>query len=421
MNQARASAAPSPAGLKARLSALHAASGLGIGVFTAFFPIWLESRGLEASVIGVILAIPMLVRVLVTAPLTGLVDSGAGARRMLLFGYAGMGAAYLALLGAASAPAIAVLVGLSALAQAPIVPTTDLVTIEAARSDPRVEYGRIRVWGSVSYMVASFGAGYLLAGLPADAIVVGLGVLPLLGLLATAAGVRDDAPERPGRRANPPSVRESPLPDALSAGSRRRRLPRSLWYVMAAAACTQASHGAVYGFGSLHWRELGFSEPMIGTLWAIGVVAEIIIFVYLGRLVAGPAGGVRLMMLGSAAAVLRFAGLALDPGLGATLALQALHGLSFGATHLGTMAALSALAPEAARGRAQGMLGTFNALAMVVATVVSGVLYREGGAVAFAAMVPLGAMGLVFSAIALRRIGAQPHRAGEGGRTTPPS
>lgn len=390
------------ASLKTRLSALHGASFLGIGVSTAFFPLWLESRGLEASTIGVILAIPVLTRVVVTAPLTSLADAALGARRLLVLSYAGSGLAYLALLWSASAPAIALLVCLVAVAQAPIVPTNDLVTTSAVRRDPRLDYGRIRLWGSIAFMSASIGAGFLLKHLSIEAVVGLLAALPLTGLLATIIAVPQTFLRGPGGEPEHPPRRSA-------------RFPASLWLVMGAAACAQASHAAIYGFGSLHWRRLGFSDPMIGAFWAIGVVAEIVVFLRLGWVVGRPRDGLKLVMLGSAGALVRFGALAFNPGLVATLALQTLHGLSFAATHLGTMSALSALAPDTARGRAQGTLGAMSALVMAGATIASGIVFREAGPLVFAAMTPLGAGGLILGALALRAYPSQPHKAGEGG------
>jgi len=112
---------------------------------------------------------------------------------------------------------------------------------------------------------------------------------------------------------------------------------------------------------------------------------------------------------------LRFAALAADPGLPATFALQMLHGLTFGATHLGAMAALALLAPEAARGRAQGVMSAAQALAMAAGTVASGPIFRAAGPAVFLAMVPLAAGGLLFALLAMRSFRAQPQSAGDGG------
>jgi PPP family 3-phenylpropionic acid transporter len=97
------------------------------------------------------------------------------------------------------------------------------------------------------------------------------------------------------------------------------------------------------------------------------------------------------------------------------LVLQAMHALSFAATHIGTMAALTALAPMQARGRAQGIYGSVAALTTAVSTMVSGMIYSEVGAGVFAAMAPLGAIGFLLMLAVVRLQKDQPQRAGSGG------
>ena len=52
---------------------------------------------------------------------------------------------------------------------------------------------------------------------------------------------------------------------------------RRFWVFVISAALLQASHQLYYGFGTLYWRGLGFSDTVIGGLWAEGVVAEILL------------------------------------------------------------------------------------------------------------------------------------------------
>ena len=147
---------------------------------------------------------------------------------------------------------------------------------------------------------------------------------------------------------------------------------------------------------------------------------EIAAFAFLGRRIASVPVAVAVLALGGVAALVRAVGLWLSPGFGATLALQGLHAVTFGTTHLATMAALSRLAPDGARGRAQGMLGALTAFVSATATVGSGLVFRAAGPLVFAAMAPLAALGLAFAVLAWRSL-AQPHRDGEGGRTRLPS
>jgi MFS transporter, PPP family, 3-phenylpropionic acid transporter len=394
---------PRPIGLGARLAALHAASFGGIGIYVPFFPIWLESRGLPASWIGIVLALPIVVRVLVTAPLMTLADRSMGARRLIAAACLGVSVIYLTLLAAGNPVVITVLVIFMAVAQAPIIPAADLVTIQAIRREPRLDYGRLRLWGSIAFLIASIGGGYLLEVLPADAVIWFLFSLAICAMATAWAVVPDSAAAHVDAGERPPA----------SAAS--GKLPLALWFVIGAGACTQASHGALYAFGSIHWRDLGFSSATIGLLWAIGVVAEILVFAFLGRGVGRGSAAVGLVLVGAGASIFRSAALAAEPGLATTFALQALHGLTFGATHLGTMGALAHLAPDGARGRAQGLMASAHALAMASATGLSGLVFRAAGPTVFLAMVPLAAAGFAFALLALRAARAQPHKAAGGG------
>ncbi len=188
-------------------------------------------------------------------------------------------------------------------------------------------------------------------------------------------------------------------------------LPNVLWIVMIAAALTQGSHGALNAFASIYWQAQGVPDAIIGYFWAAGVVAEIGVFMLLGRAV-GRGSGLGLLLIGSAASVIRFTIMSLQPEMATTFVLQSMHALTFGASHLGAMAALTALAPAGARGRAQGIYGSLAALTTASATIASGMIYRESGPLVFAAMAPLGAAGFVLTVVAARKLKDQPQRAG---------
>src|SRR5215210_5535344 len=104
-----------------RLAALQAASFAGIGIWMPFFPVWLGERGIGADAIGVILALPIVVRIVAVAPLMALVDGGC----------LGSALVYLALLKAEGVVVLGLLVALLAVAQAPVIPASDLVTLQA--------------------------------------------------------------------------------------------------------------------------------------------------------------------------------------------------------------------------------------------------------------------------------------------------
>jgi MFS transporter, PPP family, 3-phenylpropionic acid transporter len=139
----------------------------------------------------------------------------------------------------------------------------------------------------------------------------------------------------------------------------------------------------------------------IGILWALGVVAEIVLFAFAARLprMIGP---VTLLLTGAAGGILRWSAMTFDPSAVLLFPLQLLHALSFGATHLGTMMFLSQNAPEGNRAAAQGDVSTASSVAMAAASALAGVLYGASGAMAYAAMAVLAAAGGAIALLAVR-------------------
>lgn len=365
---------------------MHALNFLGVGFYLPFFPVWLASKELSDVDIGYVLAIPILVRVFVASSVTGLGDR---LRPSLLLALLNALAAlvYFALAQQGEFLPIAVLTALSAIALSGVVPLADVLTTEQVKAGALKDYGRVRLWGSVTFVLSNLAGGYLIAR-------HGAWLIPfvLAGSSSLAALAALQAPSPPGGIS--PSVR-------ASAPSASFRLP--FWLAVGAAACVNATHAALYAFGSLHWRSLGFSGEAVGWLWAVAVLAEIAVFLVAGSIAARGLAGLRWIALAAVAAALRFSVMSADPGLAFTFLLQLLHGITFGCAHLGSLAALSALAPEARRAAAQGRLVAAGALAMGLTTIFSGYLYRLFGPGVFLAMVPVALLGLCLAALAILR------------------
>ncbi|PVE23687.1 MFS transporter [Microvirga sp. KLBC 81] len=387
--------------LEIRLGALQAASFVSYGVYLPFFPLWLQSKALSPTIIGFVVAIPIVVRIIATAPLLSLADRSFGARRLLLASHMGQMLGFPLLMPTDNSAVIMTLVALIAFAQAAVIPGNDLVSTNAVQRYPGLNYGRIRGSGSVAFFITNIVAGYLVGAFGPNVVVVALTLIPILGVSATLMAVPNEVPDHLLK----PQDKEKKASPAL---------PKVLWLLLIAGAVTQGSHGALNAFASIHWRSLGFSDAAIGYFWAAGVIAEILVFILLGRAV-GRGSGVGLILLGSTAAAIRFSVMSLQPGWGVTLVLQIMHSLSFAATHIGTMAALTALAPMQARGRAQGIYGSLAALTTAISTIGSGMIYERAGPLVFAAMAPLGAIGFVLMLVVIGKLKAQPQRAGSGG------
>jgi MFS transporter, PPP family, 3-phenylpropionic acid transporter len=382
--------------IRLRLSAYYAAAFLIVGIKAPFWPVWLAGRGFGPREIAMLFAAAIWVGV-VTTPLLGALADRLDRRRAVMIALCGIAiAGYANLWNAYAFWAVLGLTLVAAAAQTALMPLGDSITLAAVR-DQGIDYGRVRVWGSVSFIVAAMASGAILSSTAADAdsgnavlaLVLAASAILLAACIAIPASARPAAPAR--RR-------------ALGAFARDRRF----WQFVGVAAALQASHQVYYGFGTLYWRSLGFSDAVIGFLWAEGVVAEILLFWQGSRLLArlGPQG---LMVLGGVAGVVRWGLTGIIPGLLPAFVLQSLHALTFGATHLGAMNYLSRTVPPDASASAQALYaGASSGFGSGVVMLIAGGLYAEFGGRAYLFMTALSAVGLL-GALRLARSTPQRH------------
>ena len=193
------------------------------------------------------------------------------------------------------------------------------------------------------------------------------------------------------------AARLAPTPQGVQPYSRPSQVSRraglaGFLVITAAASLVQASHAVYYGFSTLDWSARGLDGIAIGALWALGVVGEIVLLAISARLPGG-LGPLALVGLGAAGGTLRWSIMALDPPFALLPVLQLLHGLSFGATHLGSVQFLVRTVPQRRAASAQGDFSTVLSVVMAAATGLSGSLYGAFGGHAYAAMALLAAAG----------------------------
>ena len=301
------------AGYGIRVSVFFGALFLIYGVHLPYLPLWLEWRGLSPAEIGVVTSAPFFLRLIATPAIAYSADRrGAHAQTILLLAWTGLVAA-LVLSQADGFWPILVIALILAIAVTTIMPLTETVAIGGVRQG--LDYGRMRLWGSLTFIAASFAGGAAV-----DVGGRGIGIwLIVAGCAATVAAAyllpADAGKSGRGRRARA-RAQASALEPPLSPVPPRRgidratvvRLARHPLFItfLVAIGTVQAAHAMFYTFGAIHWRAGGLSSAWIGTLWAIGVITEVSLFAVSGRLV-GWLGPVRLMLLGAGAAVLRCA------------------------------------------------------------------------------------------------------------------
>lgn len=343
----------------ARVSALFACHFFGFGLFLPFFPVVLGLEGLSPVEIGLILGIGTISRIGASPILSNLSDRS-GQRRFSVMLYSLVGAGFLALF---FLPGGLVMLGVAVIGfmvmNAPIVPLSDAYALDVQRNTG-ADYARMRLWGSAGFVVATLAGGALTSEGSAWLLVVAI----CGASLATCAVVMSLPRQRRDEHAAQADSEDAPTPF------------RTVWFwpVLIVLGLFQASHAAFYGFGTLYWQAKNVPDLAIGGLWAIGVVAEIGLFAIAGKLAQRFDPPVFLFAAG-AAAVVRWGLFPFAETLETMAALQLLHGLSFGAAHLGAVAILAKVVPSRWAGTGQGLLATSVGIQMAIGLSVCGALY----------------------------------------------
>ena len=360
-----------------RLSLFYAAFFFATGVQMPFWPVWLASRGLGPAEIGALLAIGQWIRVAAN-PLVGMLADRARDRRsvMLLLGALGV-VGYLLCLPAHGFAALVLPSALIAATTTGLLPLVDAVALAAAS---RLDYGRVRLWGTVAFIFATLLGGRALQGRSPDVV--------LYLLLATATVLAASCAALP---AAPAARRASRAP------AWRFLLDRHFLLFIAATTLIQSSHAVYYAFGTLYWQSLGYADGTIAWLWAEGAIAEVALFYFGAPLVRrlGPHG---LLMLGGAGALVRWGATAVATSLPALVVLQPLHALSFAAAHLGAMHFLARAVPPDRAAMAQSLYtAVVNGIGLGVVALGAGALYAAVGGGAYLAMAAMAGVGAVLA------------------------
>ena len=379
--------------LAIRYAAFYGALFLLLGIYMPFWPVFLNSRGLDATEIGLLFALLSWTKVATTPAIAQIADRSGRAKATLVIAAALSLLFFTGLIEARGFWPILLVMLPAAVCFQPMIPLVESQTMAAVLRE-RLDYGRIRLWGSLAFILGSLGAGILITGREAEVVLVLiLGALALTVLAALAL------PGSPRRRHEGAPL--SPLKLLLR--------DRRFLLFLGTASLLQASHAVYYGFSALHWQAAGLSAATIGWLWAEGVIAEVLLFGFSGAVMAR-ASAAALLALAALAGMLRWTLLAASTELAPLILGQALHGLTFGAAHLGAMHFLARAAPPGLAATAQSFYSAVSGgIAIGLAMLLAGTLYQAAAGQAFLAMAALSAGGLGL-ALVLRRNAAAGER-----------
>jgi len=362
-----------------------------LGAFGPYFSLYLDALGHGAAVIGMLMALPQVMRILASHLWGYLADRHRNRVRVICWaGLAGT-VSFTGVFAGGSVAWLALCIALWSAFWAAALPLMETTTLDHLGSRTG-DYGRIRLWGSIGFIVAVIGVGWLLDRTPIAILLWVLGAT-MVGILLSTWTVPE--PE--------PHAGEQAAGESLGAVLRRPEVVA----LIAACFMMAMAHGPYYTFFSIHLVEHGYSKTAVGWLWGVGVIAEIAVFMALPWLYRSFKAE-HLLAASLALAVLRFVLIAWLAGHIAVLFVaQLMHAATFGVFHSAALARVQQLfrGPHKSRGQALYSSLSFG-LGGALGGLGSGFVWdRIGPAWTFCAGALCALMGLLLLAAAPKRAG----------------
>ena len=292
-----------------------------VGVMSPYWGLYLKSLQFSALQIGVLMSLLAVMRIFAPnvwgwiADHTGrrvLIVQVAAAASLVAFAGVFFGSGFLWLF------AVMGLMSFFWSASLPLVEATTLSHL----GERTASYGRIRLWGSVGFIFAVVGVGYVLDWVPISSLP--WMVLAFLGGIALFSRHIPEAPAMRAEAAQQTVWRVLRKPEVMA--------------LIAACFLMSAAHGPYYTFYSIYLVEHAYSKSSVGWLWAVGVICEIGVFIWMPHLLRHFSLR-RILLFSFAMAVLRFLLIAWGvEWFALVLFAQTLHAFSFGAYHAAAVA-----------------------------------------------------------------------------------
>ncbi|ELY3466044.1 3-phenylpropionate MFS transporter [Cronobacter universalis] len=332
------------------------------GIFLPFWSVWLAGVGVAPETIGLLLGSGLIARFLGSLLLAPRVkDPSRLVFALRLLALLTLVFALGFWFGHQTAWLFVVLVGFN-LFFSPLVPLTDALAATWQRQIA-MDYGRVRLWGSLAFVIGSALTGKLVSVYDYRAILalLSLGVASMLIGMLLKPSVMPQGEARHNEAAGWPVW---------------RKLMIENWRFLACVSLLQGAHAAYYGFSAIYWQSKGYSASVVGYLWSLGVVAEIIIFALSKRLFSR-FGARDLLLLSGVLGMIRWGLMGWTTALPWLIVAQILHCGSFSICHLAAMRYIAAReGSEVIR-----LQSVYSAVAMgggiAVMTVFAGFLYQH--------------------------------------------
>ncbi|HDZ57175.1 MAG TPA: MFS transporter [Pseudomonas xinjiangensis] len=348
-----------------RLSGFYFAYFALLGGVAPFLALYFHYLGFSAARIGELVAVPMLMRCL--APnLWGWLGDVTGKRLLIVrFGALATAVCFTGIFLRQDYAWLMIIMATHSFFWHAVLPQFEAITL-AHLGERSGRYSQIRLWGSVGFIATVIGLGLLLELFSLDVYPLVMLII-MLAIFACSLAV-PDAPRR--------AARDSP---GLASGFLRQLRQPGVPAFLLCVALMQLSHGPYYTFMTLHLESLGYSRGVIGMLWALGVIAEIGLFMLMARLLAH-CSLKQLLVTSFLLASLRWLLLGtLADQLIVLLFAQILHAATFGIFHVASVHFIQRNFSERLQGQGQALYATLAGIGGALGALYSGYSWNTIG------------------------------------------
>lgn len=323
----------------ARLSAVYFFYFASLGAFMPFWGPYLSEEGFSGAQIGELMAIVLATKIIAPNVWGWLADRAGAHMPVARWGALAGAVAFTGVLLYTGYWWLAVVMAAYSFFWNAILPQFEATTMRSLGRDAH-RYALVRLWGSVGFIVAVAVLGWAfdriaVAWLPWIVLAV------LIAVVVATQFVREPTRNLDEDNNAPPLLTVLRRPEVIA--------------LFVACFFMQASHGPYYAFFTLYLEQAGYSRSVAGQLWALGVAAEVVLFLLMPRLILR-FGAWLLVSAALVLTTLRWGLLAAVPdSLPMLLFIQILHAASYGVYHAAAISLIHYFFPGRLQGRGQAL------------------------------------------------------------------
>ena len=339
-----------------------------LGAMMPYWSLYLKQLNFDAKAIGLLMATLYCSRIFAPSLWGWLADKTGKRMSIIRWGAAATWLLFLGIFWQESAWGIGLIMLAYSFFWNAVLPQFEVVTLNHL-GDKRERYSQIRVWGSIGFTLTVVALGYIFDFISVSWLpVIMLLLMIMIWLNACLVPAGDTS-----------TVLEST--EHSNGGMFLSTLCRpAVIAFFAATFLVQLSHGPYYTFFSVMLEDQGFNRSEIGYMWSLGVVAEVVAFIFMHRMI-GRFGVRGVMLFSLLMAVVRWAVIALYPtNIVLLLMSQLLHAFTFGALHSTGVALVHNFFDANTQGRGQALFSSVGfGLGGTLGAVLSGMFWQSHG------------------------------------------